>query len=233
MCIRDSVCFTVSDTGIGFDEEVRQRLFRRFEQADASTTRRFGGTGLGLAISRSLTELMGGEVSVASTPGVGSTFTVRLPLEAIEGGEEVMLDDIQEAMDISGARVLLAEDHPTNQKVVQLVLGSVGIDPVIVENGRLALDALRAERFDVVLMDMQMPELDGLSATAQLRAREHSEGLPRTPVIMLTANALDEHIRAGREAGADAHLSKPIRADALIEAIIVAMAGAEAREEAA
>ena len=159
--------------------------------------------------------------------------TVRIPLEAIEGGGEIMLDDVREEMDISHARILLAEDHPTNQKVVQLVLGAVGIEPVIVENGRLALDALRAERFDVVLMDMQMPELDGLSATSQLRAREHAEGLPRTPVIMLTANALDEHVRAGREAGADAHLSKPIRADALIEAIIAAMADAEARAEAA
>ena len=227
------VCFTVSDTGIGFTDEVRQRLFRRFEQADASTTRRFGGTGLGLAISRSLTELMGGEVDVASTPGEGSSFTVHIPLEAVEGGGEIMLDDVREEMDISHARILLAEDHPTNQKVVQLVLGAVGIEPVIVENGRLALDALRAERFDVVLMDMQMPELDGLSATSQLRAREHAEGLPRTPVIMLTANALDEHVRAGREAGADAHLSKPIRADALIEAIIAAMADAEARAEAA
>src|SRR6185369_14257655 len=106
-----------------------------------------------------------------------------------------------EFFDISGVRVLLAEDHPTNQKVVQLVLGSVGVDPVIVENGALALEALRAERFDVVLMDMQMPELDGLSATTQLRAWEREQGLPRTPVIMLTANALDEHIKASHDAG--------------------------------
>jgi signal transduction histidine kinase/ActR/RegA family two-component response regulator len=225
--------FCVSDTGIGFDDEVRQRLFRRFEQADASTTRRFGGTGLGLAISRSLAELMGGAVEVASTPGEGSTFTVLVPLEALEGEAAAEVDDRYEAFDIAGARVLLAEDHPTNQKVVQLVLGSVGVEPVIVENGALALEALRAERFDVVLMDMQMPELDGLSATTQLRAWEREQGLPRTPVIMLTANALDEHVKASHDAGADAHLSKPIRADALIEAIIQAMAGSEARNEAA
>jgi CheY-like chemotaxis protein len=104
---------------------------------------------------------------------------------------------------------------------------------VIVENGALALEALKAGRFDVVLMDMQMPELDGLSATTQLRAWEREQGLPRTPVIMLTANALDEHVRASFEAGADAHLSKPIRADALIEAIIQAMAGREDPAEVA
>jgi len=228
----DGVCFTVADTGIGFDDEVRARLFRRFEQADASTTRRFGGTGLGLAISRSLAELMGGAITVMSTPGQGSTFTVHVPLEPVEGAAEGAADNGPAmAGDISGVRILLAEDHPTNQKVVQLVLSSVGIEPVIVENGQLALEALAAERFDVVLMDMQMPELDGLTATRRLRGLELAEGKPRTPVIMLTANALDEHVRAGRDAGADAHLSKPIRADALIEAIITAVAGAEVRHD--
>ncbi|MBX3481895.1 ATP-binding protein [Phenylobacterium sp.] len=228
-----TVGFTVADTGIGFDEDVRRRLFRRFEQADDSIRRRFGGTGLGLAISRSLVELMGGSIEVASEPGKGSTFSVIVPLERIDGETATYEDDEVEAFDISGARILLAEDHPTNQKVVQLVLDSVGIAPVIVENGALALEALKAERFDVVLMDMQMPELDGLSATSQLRAFERAAGLPRTPVIMLTANALDEHVRASLEAGADAHLSKPIRADVLIEAILTAMAGSEDRNEAA
>jgi signal transduction histidine kinase/CheY-like chemotaxis protein len=232
-CQDGQVGFSVADSGIGFDEEVRQRLFRRFEQADASIRRRFGGTGLGLAISRSLIELMGGTIEVASEPGKGSTFYVVVPLEGVAG--EAIEDEADrfEAVDISGARVLLAEDHPTNQKVVQLVLESVGVEPVIVENGALALEALRAQPFDVVLMDMQMPELDGLSATAQLRAWEREEGLARTPVIMLTANALDEHVKASLEAGADAHLSKPIRADALIEAILHAMVEKQAREEAA
>ncbi|MBU1377403.1 MAG: response regulator [Alphaproteobacteria bacterium] len=230
-----TVGFTVADTGIGFSEEVRERLFRRFEQADASIRRRFGGTGLGLAISRSLVELMDGSIEVASEPGRGSTFSVQVPLERVEGEAEEVDENPFESFDISGARILLAEDHPTNQKVVQLVLDSVGIDPVIVENGALALEALRAARFDVVLMDMQMPELDGLSATTQLRVWEHEHKLPRTPVIMLTANALDEHVKASFDAGADQHLSKPIRADALIEAIIHAMAETQARadEEAA
>lgn len=223
-----TVGFTVADTGIGFTEEVRQRLFRRFEQADASIRRRFGGTGLGLAISRSLVDLMDGSIEVASEPGRGSTFSVQVPLERVEGEAEAVDDNPFDGVDISGARVLLAEDHPTNQRVVQLVLDAVGIEPVIVENGRLAIEALHAERFDVVLMDMQMPEMDGLTATLQLRIWEQSQNLPRTPVIMLTANALDEHVKASLEAGADQHLAKPIRADALIEAIVQAMAASAA-----
>jgi signal transduction histidine kinase/ActR/RegA family two-component response regulator len=229
----EGICFEVADTGIGFDDETAARLFRRFEQADDSIRRRFGGTGLGLAISRSLVELMGGRIDVRSAPGRGSTFAVHVPLEAWTGEASDEAGPAPQQLDISGARVLVAEDHPTNQKVVELILESVGVSPVIVENGQLALDALKAERFDVVLMDMQMPELDGLSATAMLRAREAELGLPRTPVIMLTANALDEHIRASQEAGADLHLSKPIHAQALIESILAAMsATAEADRDA-
>ena len=220
----DEVRFQVSDSGIGFDEQTGARLFRRFEQADASIRRRFGGTGLGLAISRSLVELMGGRIVVQSTPGQGSVFSVYVPLERVADGAGEDAREAAEALDITGCRVLVAEDHPTNQKVVELILDSVGVTPVIVENGRLALDLLKAERFDVVLMDMQMPELDGLSATGLLREWERETGTPRTPVIMLTANALDEHIRASHEAGADLHLSKPIHAQALIESILDAIA---------
>ena len=225
--------FRVSDTGIGFDEETGARLFRRFEQADASIRRRFGGTGLGLAISRSLVELMSGRIVVQSTPGRGSTFSVYLPLERLQGEARDEGPGAAEPLDIAGCRVLVAEDHPTNQKVVELILESVGVAPTIVENGRLALDLLKAERFDVVLMDMQMPELDGLSATAMLRAYEREAGLPRTPVIMLTANALDEHIRSSQDAGADLHLSKPIHAQALIESIMTAIVAAPDADEGA
>jgi len=163
---------------------------------------------------------------------------MQLALQAWEEGDLQRAKDLIDAsrpapaeIDISGARVLVAEDHPTNQKVVELILEAVGVTPVIVENGQLALDALKAERFDVVLMDMQMPELDGLSATIQLRAWEAAEGRPRTPVIMVTANALDEHVRASDEAGADLHLSKPIHAQALIESILAAMTAASATAE--
>jgi CheY-like chemotaxis protein/nitrogen-specific signal transduction histidine kinase len=220
----EEIRFQVSDSGIGFDEETGARLFRRFEQADASIRRRFGGTGLGLAISRSLVELMGGRIDVTSEPGKGSTFVVRVPLEALDGEASHEAGDEVPEIDISGARVLVAEDHPTNQKVVELILESVGVTPIIVENGALALAALKVERFDVVLMDMQMPELDGLSATVMLRAWERETGTRRTPVIMLTANALDDHVRSSQEAGADLHLSKPIHAQALIESIMNAIA---------
>ncbi|MBP7651080.1 MAG: response regulator, partial [Phenylobacterium sp.] len=221
------VRFTITDSGIGFDDAVKVRLFGRFQQADGSITRRFGGTGLGLAISRSLVELMGGAISVESTPGVGSAFTFRLPLEPAQAVTSLEVEEAEAGFDLSGCRILLAEDHPTNQKVVELILQSVNVELEIVENGQLALDRLSAERFDVVLMDMQMPELDGLSATRRLREFEAAEGLARTPVIMLTANAMDEHVRAGREAGADQHLSKPIRATALIESIIHCLMAAE------
>jgi signal transduction histidine kinase/ActR/RegA family two-component response regulator len=223
-----AIGFTVTDTGIGFDDEVKQRLFRRFEQADDSIRRRFGGTGLGLAISRSLVEMMGGRIEVESEAGLGSIFSFVLPLERALDAPPEAPAQAADRVEISGRRILVAEDHPTNQKVVQLILQSIGIEPVIVENGALALEALKAERFDVVLMDMQMPELDGLSATIQLRTFERANGLAMTPVIMLTANALDEHVAASHEAGADLHLSKPIRADALIEAIVRAIGASDA-----
>ena len=216
----EGVRFSVRDSGIGFDETVRARLFQRFEQADVSIRRRFGGTGLGLAICRSLVNLMGGAIEATSEPGVGSIFSFVLPLTRADVASE---DDGGESDEISleGVRVLLAEDHPTNQKVIQLILDSAGVDLTIVENGKLALDALEREPFDIVLMDMQMPELDGLSATTLLRAREAAEGLPRIPVIMLTANAMDEHVQSSFAAGADRHISKPVRALELLEAMTI------------
>ena len=218
--------YSVRDSGIGFTEEVRARLFNRFEQADVSIRRRFGGTGLGLAICRSLVELMGGKIDAQSTPGRGSTFSVVLPLARAEAEAAADPAGVDEAgFSLEGVRVLLAEDHPTNRKVIQLILDSVGgVDLVMVENGRLALEALARQAFHIVLMDMQMPELDVLSATAELRAREAAAGARRTPGIMLTANALDEHIGASLAAGADRHLSKPVRAAELMEAITALLA---------
>ena len=218
VCATDGVIrFTVADTGIGFDDQVKARLFQRFEQADASIRRRYGGTGLGLAISRSLVEMMDGRISATSTPGEGSRFEVLVPLQA--AAAPCAPDDAEagDAPSLEGRRVLLAEDHPTNQKVVQIILGAVGVDLVIVDNGQLALDYLKANPVDLVLMDMQMPELDGLSATAAFRAFEAQTGAAPTPVIMLTANALDEHVKASLAAGADRHLSKPIRPMELLE----------------
>ncbi len=227
----EGVSFAVSDTGIGFDDEVKARLFRRFEQADASIRRRYGGTGLGLAISRSLVELMGGAIAVDSAPGQGSRFGFGLPLEHATAAQTTVESAAATEISLQGVRVLLAEDHPTNQKVIQLILGAVGVELETVENGAAALDRLGAQTYDMVLMDMQMPEMDGLTATRMLRERERAAGARRTPVIMLTANAMDEHVRASLTAGADEHLSKPIRAASLFDAMARMLAG-EADEAA-
>ena len=230
----DALRFTVTDSGIGFDESVKARLFHRFEQADVSIRRRFGGTGLGLAICRSLVTLMGGEIDAVSTPGQGACFTVMLALTKIAAATaEAPAEASTDPTDLPGLQVLLAEDHPTNQRVVRLILEAVGVELTVVENGALALDAFARARFDLVLMDMQMPEMDGLTATAELRALEAARGLPRTPVIMLTANALDEHVSASLAAGADLHLSKPLRAAELLDAIAALTEGAGDPHDAA
>ncbi len=220
--------FTVRDTGIGFDEATKARLFQRFEQADPSIRRKYGGTGLGLAISRSLAEMMGGAITVASVPGQGSTFEVLVRLEEAEAPLAAETGEAETELSLEGRRVLLAEDHPTNQRVIQIILGAAGVDLAIVDNGQQALDYLTAHPVDLVLMDMQMPELDGLSATAAFRELEARTGVPRTPVIMLTANALDEHVKASLAAGADRHLSKPIRPMELLETIAVLLAQKDA-----
>jgi len=228
--------FTVRDTGVGFDPTNKDRIFGRFQQADGSITRRFGGTGLGLAISRQLAELMDGELDCDSTPGEGSVFTfeARLPVLAAEdAAEEPVHAAAADADDDRPLRVLLADDHPTNRKVVELILAQAGVDLTSVENGQEAVDAFQAARFDVVLMDMQMPVMDGLTATRMVRTLEAEQGLGRTPLFMLTANALPEHVEACRAAGADRHLTKPISAPVLLQALVEASQGLTAEAEQA
>jgi signal transduction histidine kinase/ActR/RegA family two-component response regulator len=209
---------SVSDTGIGFDDAMAQRLFNRFEQADGSSTRRAQGAGLGLAISRSLAEAMDGTLTARSAPGEGSIFTLTLPLQAARA-RRAPKAAVAEAGCETGARVLLAEDHPTNRKVVELILNSVGVDLTCVENGQEAVEAALANSYDLILMDMQMPVMDGLTATRLIREREAAQGLEPMPILCLTANALPDHIEASKAAGADAHLTKPIAAAALIAAV--------------
>ncbi|OYX29261.1 MAG: hypothetical protein B7Y99_13470 [Caulobacterales bacterium 32-69-10] len=212
--------FEVRDTGIGFEPAIAERLFERFEQADSSITRAHGGSGLGLAICRELVELMGGGVWAHGEPGVGSVFTVDLPL-ANAALAPAMTDEPECAVHRDLAiRVLVAEDNPTNQKVVQLVLDAVGgFEVEIVGDGCAALEACRSRRYDVVLMDMHMPVMDGLTATRGIRAHEREANLPPTPLIMLSANVMAEHVAAALEAGADRHLPKPFQVGALIRTI--------------
>jgi len=213
--------FVVQDTGIGFDAETRDRLFSRFEQADGDITRRFGGSGLGLAICRELASMMNGELGCESEPGGGAAFILTLPLRAAEA-PAVSTPTTPSAADADWTqpqrrlRVLVADDHPTNRRVVELILDQAAVDLVSVEDGAQAVEACRAGTFDLVLMDMQMPIMDGLTATREIRLHEAVMGSPRVPVVMLTANALPEHIAAGLEAGADRHLAKPFNVEALL-----------------
>ena len=212
--------FEVEDTGVGFDADHAAQLFQRFSQADASITRRFGGTGLGLSICRSLTEMMGGRIEGASTPGVGSRFRVELPLPRARSLRDYDAREAVAPQPSRGLRVLLAEDHPVNQRVVQLILAGHVAELVTVEDGAQAVAACESGTFDVVLMDMQMPRMDGLSATRAIRAMEAARpDAPRTPILMLSANAMAEHRDAARDAGADLHLAKPVTARDLLTAL--------------
>ena len=226
--VEGGVRFTVTDTGVGFDEEQKARIFGRFQQADGSITRRFGGTGLGLAISRELVELMGGRLECDSRPGEGSRFWFEISLPPVEEASAAV-DEVQPISDVreQPLRVLLADDHPANRKVIEIMLGATAMELVAVEDGAQALETFKREAFDLVLMDMQMPVMDGLTATAAIRAFEAQDGRTRTPILMLTANAMAEHVEAGRAAGADGHLTKPLTLAVLFDGIARVMAQRE------
>ena len=210
----------VSDTGIGFDPEDAERLFRRFEQGDSSFTRRFGGVGMGLAICRQLVELMGGSIRAQGRPGRGATFTVEIALSEAEPPVAIDTDVVEaEDADPGGLRILVAEDNPTNRKVAELMLSAMGAAAECVENGELAVEAVRAAAYDVVLMDLQMPVMDGLTAIRAIRGEEAASGRPRLPIVVVSANVAPEHLAASHQAGADGHVGKPIRADELLAAI--------------
>ncbi len=205
----------VQDTGIGFDPAEKDRLFGRFQQGDGSATRSYGGMGLGLTICKQLVELMGGEIDANGAPGEGATFSVRLPLPMSTATPQARTDTDANSGPGRPLRVLLADDHPTNRKVVQVLFAEFDVDLVCTENGREACEAFATRRFDLVLMDMQMPVMDGLEAVRVIRERERQRGFTRTPIVMLTANALPEHRDASLAAGADLHMAKPIEAPKL------------------
>ena len=221
------VYFCVTDTGCGFDESVRQRIFARFQQADESTTRRYGGSGLGLNISQELVALMGGQMDCASMPGHGAKFWFEIRLPEVDAPAVPLppepapppVDLVQDVSKGLGLRVLLADDHAANRKVVEVLLSSVDADIVSVADGEEAVRAFGGDHFNLVLMDMQMPVMDGLTATRRLREIERRDGRVHTPVVMLTANAMAEHVEASLAAGADAHLTKPLTGQSLMDTI--------------
>jgi signal transduction histidine kinase/AmiR/NasT family two-component response regulator len=210
--------FEVVDTGIGIPPEKQSSIFDPFSQADTSTTRNYGGTGLGLAICGRLVRLMGGELSVASSPGEGSNFSFVLSLPVTSERRNPQREQMVPRHVGSGFHILVAEDVPTNQLVARTLLTKHGYQVTIAGDGVHAVEAFIAGRFDAVLMDMQMPRLDGIAATARIREFEVSQsardaGERRVPIIALTANAFAEDRQRCLNAGMDDFLSKPFKAD--------------------
>jgi len=208
--------FSVKDTGIGFDPAKTHTLFNPFVQADGSITRSYGGAGLGLAITRSLVQRMGGDINASSIPGVGSEFSghIRCELPSDHSQPGALMPAAVAHTPTQGLHILLAEDHPVNQKVASLLLAKMGHTVAVADNGRHALDMLSQQHFDVVLMDVMMPEMDGLAALAALRERERDTG-EHTLVLMVTAHAMTGDRERFMAAGADGYVAKPISATAL------------------
>ena len=215
---------TIQDTGIGIAPEALATLFDKFVQADNTMTRRFGGTGLGLTICKQIVELMGGTIAVESKLGEGATFLVRLPLPWLGPvfplpAPPAAEDQLPETS-LEGLRVLAAEDNVTNQLVLKTVLHSLGVQPLVVENGRQAVEAWAQAPFDLILMDVQMPEMDGVAATQEIRRRETKAGAERTPIVALSANVMKHQVAEYLAAGMDAHLAKPINVAQLYDALL-------------
>ncbi len=222
---RPAIQIKVIDTGIGIRADILPKLFQPFSQADASVSRKFGGTGLGLAISRQIAQMLGGDLTVSSVLGQGSTFALIVPTGNLDGiamlkqPAETVLDvarhaSFAQAATLDGVRVLLAEDGYDNRELIEMVLRKVGAEVTSVENGRLAVEKAEVGSFDVILMDINMPEMDGFEATRLLR----SCGYDR-PILALTANAMSGDSQKCREAGCNEHLAKPIDRAQLIRTI--------------
>jgi CheY-like chemotaxis protein len=212
--------FAVRDTGIGIAKDKQQAIFEAFTQADTSVTRQFGGTGLGLSIAARLVERMGGRIWLESEVGAGSTFhfTAQVKLiSTLEAASEPAGGTPPGSTPRTRLAILIAEDHPINRHLAARLLEKLGHSVVLAENGREAVEASERQAFDAILMDVQMPEVDGYQATAAIRSRERERGQPRTPIIALTAHAMKGDREDCLAAGMDGYLSKPIQPTELRE----------------
>jgi signal transduction histidine kinase len=208
---KGELTLAVADTGVGIEPARLGKLFESFVQGDGAATRRAGGAGLGLTICRELATLMGGRIEVDSTPGQGSTFTVTLPLKRSRATLKEASEAPSDSADARPLRILVAEDNQTNQLVVKSVLAAMGADPSVVDDGAEAVEAWQTGGFDLILMDIQMPVMDGVAATREIRRQERKRRLPRTPILALTANVLPHQVAEYRAAGIDAVVAKPIQ----------------------
>ncbi len=218
---RASLRFAVKDTGVGIDRDFLPKIFDAFEQESAGNTTRYGGTGLGLAISKNIVDLMGGRISVESEKGVGTTFfvSVTLPVVSLSEGEEA--DDGEKA-DFTGMRALLAEDNEINREIATAILEAKGfaVDPVT--DGKEAVAKFResgAGTYDVVLMDIRMPFMDGFAATEAIRASENRPDARTIPIVAMTANAFEEDVQHARAVGMDEYLTKPVEPDTVYKVL--------------
>jgi CheY-like chemotaxis protein len=225
---KGQLAIAISDTGVGISDDALDSIFLPFVQADDTVTRRFGGTGLGLAISRKLAEALGGKLTVTSQLGVGSTFTATIATgdlryttiltSPLSEENRDATNQSAEPADLTGVRVLLVEDGDTNRKLVNLLLMRRGAEVAMAEHGEIALQLAEEREFDVVIMDMQMPIMDGYTAARRLRERDFTG-----PIIALTAHAMKGDREKCHEAGCSDYLSKPIDADTLIAKVAEAV----------
>ena len=198
---------------------MKARIFQRFDQGDGSMTREHGGVGLGLPLCLRLASLMGAELGCEATRGVGAVFHLEadFPLAALPPGPD---EPAPADADERPPRVLVVDDNAVNRQVLELILESAGLAHEAAENGEQAVALIEARSFDAVLMDVQMPVMDGLEATRRIRAYEHETGRGRAPIYIVSANCLPEHVAAGQAAGADRHIAKPVNAAQVLSALV-------------